>query len=82
LGNEDKNIAISIVKQALKYPISQIASNAGKEGSVIINEVEKNPDPNYGYDAANDKYVDMVEAGIIDPAKVERVALEEAVSLA
>ncbi len=82
LKNEDKNIAISIVKQALKYPISQIASNAWKEWSVIINEVEKNSNPNYGYDAANDKYVDMVEVGIIDPAKVERVALEEAVSLA
>jgi len=82
LENEDKNIAISIVKQALKYPISQIVSNAWKEWSVIINEIEKNKNPNYGYDAANDKYVDMIEAWIIDPAKVERVALEEAVSLA
>jgi len=82
LGNEDKNIAVSIVKQALKYPISKIASNAWKEASVIVNEVEKNREVNYGYDAANDKFVDMLEAWIIDPTKVERVALQEAVSLA
>ena len=82
LGNEDKNIASSIVKQALKYPISKIVSNAWKEASVIVNEVEKNSDINYGYDASKDEFINMLDFWIIDPTKVERVALQEAVSLA
>lgn len=82
LWNEDKNIWASIVKQALAYPIKQIAINAWKEWSVIISEVMKNDDVNYWYDAALDVYVNMIEAWIIDPAKVERVALQESVSLA
>jgi len=73
---------VKIVKNALSYPLKQIAENAGKEPSVVAAEVEKNSDANYGYDAAKDAYVDMIAAGIIDPKKVERVALEEAVSLA
>ena len=81
LWNEDKNIAVSILKHALRYPISKIASNAWKEASVIASEVEKNEDVNYWYDASSDKYVNMMESWIIDPTKVERVALQEAVSL-
>jgi len=81
-GSEDQNIGVKIVKNALSYPLKQIAENAGKEASVVAAEVEKHSDANYGYDAAKDEYVDMIGAGIIDPKKVERVALEEAVSLA
>ncbi len=67
---------------ALSYPIKQIVENAGKEGSVIMNKILENTDVNFWYDAANDIYVNMLESGIIDPAKVERVAMEEAISLA
>jgi chaperonin GroEL len=82
LGNADQNIGLEIVRKALSYPVRQIAENAWKEGSVVINSILENTNINYWYDAAGDKYVDMIELGIIDPKKVERVALEEAVSLA
>ncbi len=82
LGHDDQNIWVSIVRSALVYPMQQIAKNAGKEPGVIVNKVEENDSINYGYNAANDTFVDMVESGIIDPKKVERVALEEAISLA
>lgn len=82
LWNEDQNIGLTIVKQSLSYPIKQIVENAGKEGSVVINKVLENTDINYWYDANNDNFVNMLEAWIIDPKKVERVALEEAISLA
>lgn len=81
-GNIDQNIWVRIVKNALSYPLRQISENAGKEWSVIISEVLRNLDSNYWYDAAKDEYVDMIASGIIDPKKVERVALEEAISLA
>jgi chaperonin GroEL len=81
-GNIDQNIWIRIVKNALSYPVRQIVENAWKEWSVIINKIMENSETNYWYDAANDTYVDMVASGIIDPKKVERVALEEAISLA
>ncbi|NUJ97920.1 chaperonin GroEL [Candidatus Gracilibacteria bacterium] len=82
VGNEDQNIGIAIVKQSLSYPIKQIVENAGKEGSVVINKVLENGNVNFGYDANNDTFVDMLEIGIIDPKKVERIALQEAISLA
>lgn len=81
-GNADQDLGAEIVKKALSYPIKQIVENAGKEGSVIINKIEENTDINFGYDAANDSYVNMMDSGIIDPKKVERVAMEEAISLA
>lgn len=81
-GNIDQNIWARIVKNALSYPLKQIVENAGKEPSVITNKVLENTSANFGYDAAKDTYVDMIESGIIDPKKVERVALEEAISLA
>jgi chaperonin GroEL len=71
-----------IVMHSLTYPVKQIVENAGKEGAVIINKIQENESINFGYDAANDTYVDMVKTGIIDPTMVERVALEEAISLA
>lgn len=82
LDNEDQNTWVSIVKQALSYPIRQIVENAGKEWSVIINKIVEKKSINYGYNAANDTFVDMLTSWIIDPKKVERVALEEAISLA
>jgi chaperonin GroEL len=82
LWNEDQNIWVSIVRQALSYPIRQIVENAWKEWSVIINKIVEEKSINYGYNAANDTFVDMVAFWIIDPKKVERVALEEAISLA
>ena len=80
--NQDQNLWAEIVWKALSYPIKQIAENAGKEWSVIINKVIENSDINFWYDAANDNFVNMIETWIIDPKKVERVALEEAISLA
>ena len=80
--NEDQTIWASIVKQALSYPIKQIVENSWKEWSVIISKINENSNINYGYDASNNTFVDMIESWILDPKKVSRVALEEAVSLA
>lgn len=81
-GEESQNIWAEIVKKALSYPIKQIADNAGKEPGVIANEVLTNSSNSFGYDASTDTFVDMIESWIIDPTMVERVALEEAISLA
>lgn len=80
--NKDEQIWINIVKNALVSPLKQIIENGGKDSSVIIKEITWNKNTHFWYDAANDDYVDMIKAGIIDPKKVERVALQEAVSLA
>ena len=71
-----------IVKRALEAPIRQIVENAGAEGSVIVEKVKSETAPNRGYDAETMEYVDMVQAGIIDPTKVARVALQNAASIA
>ena len=68
--------------KALKAPILQIAANAGVAGPVILNNVANSAEPNFGYDAANDKYGDMIALGIVDPTKVCRSALENAASVA
>ena len=73
---------VQIVLRALEEPVRQIAANAGMEGSVIVEKIKRTKKPGYGYDALNDKYVDMVEAGIIDPTKVTRSALQNAASIA
>jgi len=78
---DDQRTGVNIVRKALEEPLKQIAMNAGKEGSVIVEEVRKGK-PGWGYDALNDKYVDMFEAGIVDPAKVTRSALQNAASIA
>ncbi|MBP6930388.1 chaperonin GroEL [Patescibacteria group bacterium] len=77
----EEKIGVSILRKALEMPIRQIAQNAGKDGSVIIEEI-KRKEKGVGYDAANDKYVNMIDAGIIDPVKVTRSALQNAVSVA
>lgn len=77
----DEKVGVKILKKALEFPIRQIATNAGKDGSVVIEEVRKK-EKGVGYDAAHDDYVDMVKAGIIDPLKVTRSALQNAASVA
>lgn len=80
--NTDKAWGIKIVKNACKVPIKQIAYNAGFEGSVVVEKIKDSENPNYGFNAATGEYVDMVEAGIIDPTKVVRTALQNAASIA
>ena len=77
----DEKIGAEIVIRAVKAPIKQIAENAGFDGGVVVYNVESNENDNYGFNAATGEYVDMFETGIIDPAKVERVALQNAVSV-
>ena len=73
---------MSIIIHALEEPMRQILTNAGLEPSVIVNDVKMANNKNYGYDAFNNKYYDMVEMGIVDPAKVTRCALQNAASIA
>jgi chaperonin GroEL len=78
----DEKIGVDIVAKAIQYPIKQIVKNAGYEGSVVINEIERIGKSNYGFDVYTEQYVDMIKNGIIDPAKVTRTALQNAVSIA
>src|SRR5579885_2611206 len=80
--NNDQKVGIDIVRRALQVPTRQIAENAGTEGSVVIGKLLDRNDPNYGFDAQTGEYVDMVRAGIIDPTKVVRLALQDAASVA
>ena len=77
----DKKIGIDIVRRALEEPIRQIANNAGQEGSVVVEKV-RNEKGSFGFDASKDEYTDMIKAGIIDPTKVVRLALQNAASVA
>lgn len=79
--NEDQTTGIHIVKRAIEEPLRQIVANAGGEGSVVVNKVREGEGA-FGYNARDDKYEDMLQAGIIDPTKVSRVALENAASVA
>jgi len=78
----DQKIGVDILKEAIEEPVRQIATNAGKEGSVVLEKLKAETDPNMGYDAKTDSYKDMIEAGIIDPVKVVRTALQNASSIA
>ena len=80
--NEEENFGIRIIKRAIEEPIRQIATNAGLEGSVVVNEVKGNKDPNFGFNARDERYENLVTAGIIDPTKVVRSALQNAASVA
>jgi chaperonin GroEL len=80
--NEDQDAGINIVRRALQAPIRQIAENAGVEGSIVVGKVMDERSGAYGYDAQGDEYGDMIEKGIIDPAKVVRIALQDAASIA
>ena len=81
-NNADQNSGIQILKHALKEPIRQIANNSGLEGSVVLHTVANYNSPEMGYDAKNDAYVNMYDAGILDPTKACRVSLENAASVA
>ena len=80
--NEDQDAGINIVRKALQSPIRQIAENAGVEGSIVVGKVMDERSGSFGYDAQTDEYGDMIEKGIIDPAKVVRIALQDAASIA
>jgi chaperonin GroEL len=80
--NADVQAGINIVLKALEAPLRQIAENAGVEGSIVVNKILENKSETFGFDAQNEEYVDMVEKGIVDPAKVVRAALQDAASVA
>ena len=81
LEDADENIGVRIVTRALEEPIRQIVSNAGMEGSIVVEKVRSNAGSGFGYNARTDVYEDLVEAGVIDPTKVTRTALQNAASI-
>ena len=82
VDNDDQRVGIEIVRRALQTPLRQIAENAGEDGAVIAGKVLENDDYSYGFDAQTGEYKDMIKAGIIDPTKVVRTALQDAASVA
>ena len=78
----EEMLGVQIVRRALEEPLRQIAINAGAEGSIVVERVREKKEKNFGYNAATDKYVDLVKAGVIDPTKVTRTALQNAASIA
>lgn len=82
LEDADEQIGIEILKDAIQYPVKQIADNAGHKGDWVVEAIKAQPDFNYGFDAKTGEFKNMITAGIIDPAKVLRVSLENAVSAA
>jgi chaperonin GroEL len=79
---DDEQIGVTIVKRALEEPLRLIASNAGHEGAVVVRKVRDSKQANFGFNAATEEYTDMISAGILDPAKVTRSALQNAASIA
>jgi chaperonin GroEL len=82
LEDSDEQIGVEIVRKAIEEPIRMIVQNAGGEGSIVVEKVRLSKDPNYGYNALSDSYENLVEAGVIDPTKVTRTALQNAASIA
>ncbi len=82
MANDDQRRGVDIIRHALQAPIRQIVNNAGMDGSVVVGKLLDQKDSNHGFDAQKGEYVDMVKAGIIDPTKVVRTALENAASVA
>jgi len=82
LDDEDEQIGVNIVKRALEEPLRQIAQNAGQEGSIVVEKVRAETNPSFGFNAQTEKYEDLVKAGVIDPTKVARTALQNATSIA
>jgi chaperonin GroEL len=78
----DEKVGATIVRRALEEPLRQIVGNAGEEGAVIVGKINDNPNPHFGYNAATNQYEDLVAAGVIDPTKVTRTALQNAASIA
>jgi len=81
-ANDDQRVGVNIVRRALQEPARQIAENAGVEGSIVVGKLLEKKDQNFGYNAATDTYEDLVKAGVIDPVKVVRIALQDAASVA
>ena len=81
-ANSDQKVGIQIVRKAIQAPARQIAENSGTDGAIVVGKLTDRNEPNFGYDAQSGEYKDMVAAGIIDPAKVVRVALQDAASVA
>ncbi len=81
-GTEDEKIGVDIVRRALEEPLRMIAQNSGVEGSIVLAKVKEAKEKNFGYNAATDSYEDLVKAGVIDPTKVTRTALQNAASIA
>jgi chaperonin GroEL len=81
-GDPDEQIGVSIVKRALEEPLRQIVQNSGKEGAVVVERVRSEKNENFGFNAQTEEYEDLVKAGVIDPAKVTRTALQNAASIA
>lgn len=81
-GDADEQIGVNIVRRALEEPLRQIVQNAGKEGAVVVERVRGEKNENFGFNAATEEYEDLVKAGVIDPAKVTRTALQNAASIA
>jgi len=81
-GDDDEKTGIEIVRRALEEPIRIIVQNAGAEGAIVVGKVKESPKLNFGYNAQTDEYEDLVAAGVIDPTKVTRTALQNAASIA
>jgi chaperonin GroEL len=81
-GDGDENIGVQIIRRACEESVRQIVANAGYEGAIVIEKIRSNPDPNFGFNAATTEYEDLVKAGVIDPTKVTRSALQNASSIA
>ena len=81
-ANNDQKVGIEIVRKAIQWPARQIAENSGTDGSIIVGKLLESKDTNYGYDAQKGEFTDLVQAGIIDPTKVVRHALQDAASVA
>jgi chaperonin GroEL len=82
LEEADEQIGVQIVRRALEEPLRQIANNAGHEGSIVVERVRAEKNANAGFDAQAEEYCDLVKAGVIDPTKVARTALQNAASIA
>jgi len=80
--NGDEQIGVDIVKRACEEPVRQIVINSGTEGAIVVGKIRENSNPNYGFNAQTDTFEDLVEAGVIDPTKVTRTALQNAASIA
>jgi chaperonin GroEL len=78
----EEQIGLDIVKRAMEEPLRQIAINAGKEGAIVVEKVRQSTNPNFGYNAETDQFDDLISAGVIDPTKVVRNALQNAGSIA
>ena len=80
--NDDQTVGVSIVRKAIQAPIRQIIENCGVEASIVVGKLLEQRSSTFGFDAQSETYVDLIEAGIVDPAKVVRIALQDAASVA